>query len=414
MGLFKPIWEKDNLDEKQLEKARKAVAKITDQGQLHDIAAGNGDWRVKMEAVGLMTDQSLLADLANTRVGADVRYAALERIWDRDQLIRVATKASWMQSKDGDHPINMAALDKIPRDDSAAFEAVMLACDIEDVRLEATRRAGDSPAAQEYWENAFANEKSPQKRIDAAEHMSGQKRASAAVQEGLLEIVRNVHPAEVRIRAANLLSDPEKSRQYGIASRLVLIHGYGGATRSTEAALAFSDITDPEVIDFVLDNGVGRDEYTDTALECLYANIDPNSERAFRVLDSAFNRRHHVRDEEDVAMVIGSPEWGLLKRVTDEGLLRRLAVSEEALSFIRFRACEMAGSHDFSGANCACAICGFEDHRFTEGVCERCGSKIASVVSGGGDLWTVSTRIEHADGTTAYIASFNWQNAEIV
>ena len=120
------------------------------------------------------------------------------------------------------------------------------------------------------------------------------------------------------------MSDLEKSRQYVIALRLVLIHVYGDSTKSMEAALVFEGITDSEVIDFALDNGVGRNEYSDTALECPYANIDPNSERAYAVLNRAFNNRYLVRDEEDFAKVTDSPEWGLLKRIADEGVLRGL------------------------------------------------------------------------------------------
>ncbi len=142
MGLFTPIWMKEKLNDKQLEKAQRAVRRINDQNRLYMFVAGNkGFWKVKICAIGQITDQSLLADLACMRINANVRFAALKALQDREQIIRVAAESEWMQSSRGRYPVNMDALDKLPKEDYEAFAAILQRTEIEEIRFEAARRA---------------------------------------------------------------------------------------------------------------------------------------------------------------------------------------------------------------------------------------------------------------------------------
>ncbi|MBO4887079.1 MAG: hypothetical protein J5589_02040 [Firmicutes bacterium] len=384
------------------------------QKRLRSIALNDKrNWKARIEAVKLITDQTILAELACLHTDSKVRFTALEQLQQRDQIIHVAALATWMQSNNGSFPVNMAALDKLSKDDPEAFVAVMEMTEIDEVRYEAARRAGNSSVAREFWKKTFEQSSDLALRLEAADRMGKQLRSDARVQKSLLMIVRTVHDWKSRVKAATLLSDPEKARQYAIASQLVLIQGYGGSG-NMQAAMGFKNITDPEIIDFILENKVStRDEIGNTALRNLYTNIDPNSERAYRVIERAYKRRYLVKDTDELAKVKASPEWDLLERVTDQNMLRKLAASGEGLSYIRWRACEKSGGHVFGDNNCACRICGFENHSFrdnkTGSVCRKCGAKFVHVVSGAGDLWTSSEYIEHKDGTRVSLACTKWQ-----
>ncbi len=209
-----------------------------------------------------------------------------------------------------------------------------------------------------------------------------------------------------------MLDDPEKSRQYAIAVRVVNGSQSPGI-RTMPAAEDFRYITDAEVIGFVLEEGVCHDEIGHTALRCMYRNIDPNSPMAYRILETEYGRRLLVNDTTDLPAVMDSPEWMLLHRVTDREFLRKLAGSKEALGFFRWEACGMSGGHTFGEVNCACTVCGFENHSFGNPenavICLKCGSKITHHVYGGGDLWSSYDCVTHPDGTTASLAFKEWQ-----
>lgn len=276
----------------------------------------------------------------------------------------------------------------------------------ESARPEAAKPQPDPPEMRETLLETFANGQG-HARLDAAEHMDEETRRSDAVQGALAEMVRDRWTKfALRERAAALLSDPEKSKQYMAALFAVKsADRFGRDLEEAAAALDDWNITDPEVVDFVLDRAVTHDVEEDgfacRALEGLYANLDPNSERAYGAIMS-------TRLFKDAEKQTEWPEWALLNRVTDAGVLRRIA-KEHPYAYFRWKACEMAGGHEF-GENCRCGLCGFENHDFPSfdvgATCATCGSTI--VRRGNGEpthswVYSLVDVIEYPDGSTSGI-----------
>lgn len=108
-------------------------------------------------------------------------------------------------------------------------------------------------------------------RLEAIEHMGPIARRSNmnAVHRFLMDIIKSdLVSAWARLKAAELLDNPGKSKQYAIAVRIVS-ECYTEGIRTMSAAEDFSYITDPEVIDFVLEKGVYHDEIGHRALRCM-------------------------------------------------------------------------------------------------------------------------------------------------
>ena len=439
MGLFKPKWARENLEGEKLGNAIWEVRKMTGQDKLLEVALRAHNWQVRNAAIerldedGLkkaallspideaaekaifriddeaflarvafgqepvasegvmavaarrMEDQTALAMVARTSPNADARVAAANRIADPLILLDIAES------------------EREPGARSRMAEIV----ERKSTRLEAAKLQPGSPGAREVLLEAFANGENLEVRLDAADHMDEETRRSDAVQEALTEMVRDKWTGfALRERAAALLSDPEKSRQYMVA--LFAVKSADRFDRDLEeaaAALDCWDITDPEVVDFVLNRVIVQDVEEDgfacRALGGLYANLDPNCERAYGAIMS-------TRLFKDAKKQTELPEWALLNRVTDADMLMKIA-REHPFEFFRWRACEMAGGHAF-GENCRCGICGFEDHSFPSfdvgETCGKCGSTI--VRRGNGEpthswKYNLVDVIEYPDGNVADI-----------
>ena len=365
-----------------------AMVKLGDQAFLARVALGQEPVASEgaMAAAAIrIEDQELLATVARTSPDADARVAAAERITDPVALLDIAGSER--------DPDARGRMEEIVEKKSA--------------RLEAAKLQPGSPDAREVLLDAFANEKGSA-RLDAAEHMDEETRSSDAVQGALVDVVRDKWAVfALRERAAALLSDPERSRQYMAALFAVKsVDRFDRDLEEAAAALDRWDIADPEVVDYVLDHAAAHDVEEDgfacRALEGLYANLDPNSERAYGAIMSP-------RLFKDAEKQTEWPEWALLNRVTDAGVLRRIA-REHPYAFFRWRACEMAGGHEF-GENCRCGVCGFEDHSFPSydvgATCGRCGSTI--VRRGNGEpshswAYNLVDVIEYPDGSASGIS----------
>ena len=365
-----------------------AMVKLGDQAFLARVALGQEPVASEgaMAAAAIrIEDQELLATVARTSPDADARVAAADRITDPVALLDIAGSER--------DPDARGRMEEIVEKKSA--------------RLEAAKLQPGSPDAREVLLDAFANEKGSA-RLEAAEHMDEETRSSDAVQGALVDVVRDKWAVfALRERAAALLSDPERSRQYMAALFAVKsVDRFDRDLEEAAAALDRWDIADPEVVDYVLDHAVTHDVEEDgfacRALEGLYANLDPNSERAYGAIMSP-------RLFKDAEKQTEWPEWALLNRVTDAGVLRRIA-REHPYAFFRWRACEMAGGHEF-GENCRCGICGFEDHSFPSydvgATCGRCGSTI--VRRGNGEpshswAYNLVDVIEYPDGSASGIS----------
>ena len=330
-----------------------AMVKLGDQAFLARVALGQEPVASEgaMAAAAIrIEDQELLATVARTSPDADARVAAAERITDPVALLDIAGSER--------DPDARGRMEEIVEKKSA--------------RLEAAKLQPGSPDAREVLLDAFANEKGSA-RLDAAEHMDEETRSSDAVQGALVDVVRDKWDRDLEEAAA---------------------------------ALDRWDIADPEVVDYVLDHAAAHDVEEDgfacRALEGLYANLDPNSERAYGAIMSP-------RLFKDAEKQTEWPEWALLNRVTDAGVLRRIA-REHPYAFFRWRACEMAGGHEF-GENCRCGVCGFEDHSFPSydvgATCGKCGSTI--VRRGNGEpshswAYNLVDVIEYPDGSASGIS----------
>jgi len=366
-----------------------AMVKLGDQAFLARVALGQEPVASEgaMAAAAIrIEDQELLATVARTSPDADARVAAAERITDPVALLDIAGS-----ERDPDARSRMEGI-----------------VERKSARLEAAKLQPGSPEAREVLLDAFANAKGPKARLDAAEHMDEETRRSDAVQGALADVVRDKWAVfALRERAAALLSDPERSRQYMAALFAVKsVDRFDRDLEEAAAALDCWDIADPEVVDYILDHAVTHDVEEDgfacRALEGLYANLDPNSERAYGAIMSP-------RLFKDAEKQTEWPEWALLNRVTDAGVLRRIA-REHPYAFFRWRACEMAGGHEF-GENCRCGVCGFEDHSFPSydvgATCGRCGSTI--VRRGNGEpshswAYNLVDVIEYPDGSASGIS----------
>ena len=364
-----------------------AMVKLGDQAFLARVALGQEPVASEgaMAAAAIrIEDQELLATVARTSPDADARVAAADRITDPVALLDIAGSER--------DPDARGRMEEIVEKKSA--------------RLEAAKLQPGSPDAREVLLDAFANEKGSA-RLEAAEHMDEETRSSDAVQGALVDVVRDKWAVfALRERAAALLSDPERSRQYMAALFAVKsVDRFDRDLEEAAAALDRWDIADPEVVDYVLDHAVTHDVEEDgfacRALEGLYANLDPNSERAYGAIMSP-------RLFKDAEKQTEWPEWALLNRVTDAGVLRRIA-REHPYAFFRWRACEMAGGHEF-GENCRCGVCGFEDHSFPSydvgATCGRCGSTIVRRDNGEPShswAYNLVDVIEYPDGSTSGI-----------
>ena len=438
MGLFKPKWAREDLKGEKLGDAIFFVWKMTSQGKLLEVALRAHNWQVRNQAIERL-DEDGLKKVALLSPNGEAAEKAIFRIGDQAFLARVALGQESVASERAmaaaairiedqellatvartspDADARVAAADRMTNpvalldiagserdpDTRGLMEEIV---ERKSARLEAAKLRPGSPGARETLLDAFANGKGPA-RLEAAEHMDEETRRSDAVQGALAEMVRDKWTGfALRERAAALLSGPEKSRQYMAA--LFAVKSADRFDRDLEEAAASLDcwdITDPEVVDFVLDRAVAHDVEEDgfarKALEGLYANLNPNSERTYGAIMSP-------RLFKDVEKQTEWPEWALLNRVTDAGVLRRIA-REHPYPYFRWRACEMAGGHEL-GENCRCGLCGFEDHSFPSfDVGATCGKCASTIVRRGNGEPTHSWKynlvdvIEYPDGSTSGI-----------
>ena len=85
MGLFKPGWMN-----KDINKAIRAVGKLTDQTKLVDAARNAPSLSVRIEALERLNDQAVLIDVAKNGKEAIERKTAVKRITDKKVLADIA------------------------------------------------------------------------------------------------------------------------------------------------------------------------------------------------------------------------------------------------------------------------------------------------------------------------------------
>ena len=93
MGLFKPIWEREDLEGEKLAKALLKVREMTSQDQLREVSVRAHHGQVIEMAIGRIEDQALLTRIAlgvEPVASDNARSSAARHLKDQEALIQVA------------------------------------------------------------------------------------------------------------------------------------------------------------------------------------------------------------------------------------------------------------------------------------------------------------------------------------